>query len=140
MKSLSILTALSAFIFYPSAKATNLFPGTEVIFNFTVDATHHCEDAQSNVQPCDTLEFFPFQGSPQIGSPTFVAQLFDGTTLLGTYTGSPFVSIFKSPTSALTFANPTVADFTTILNGTINGVLKYELLTGELANVDLTVP
>ena len=71
-----------------------------------------------------------------------VAELYDGNTLLGTHRSTLFGShvgllnldpsnSWRTPTSLWNFDNPGVADFTTILDGTIDGRIDYTVETGE---------
>lgn len=75
------------------------------------------------------------------------ATLYDGNTLLGvntltnfgTYVGPLALSpsnAFKSATSVYTFNSPTVIDFTTIQDGSINGHLEFTIATGQM-DIDL---
>ena len=75
------------------------------------------------------------------------ASLYDGDTLLGVVTndlvGNSFIEMgsFISPDS-LFYAGPnrqTVIDFTSILNGTIDGRLLFSISQGSLAITDATV-
>ncbi|MBK7643325.1 MAG: hypothetical protein IPJ19_09770 [Planctomycetes bacterium] len=93
--------------------------------------------------PPDTLMLLldhPFIQTP-IGS--YTATLFDGTTLVGTHTstllglaqGQMFLhdmACWKSAGSLFTVDNPTVIDFTPILNGSIDGVIEFTIATGEI--------
>ena len=79
---------------------------------------------------------FAFHGI-QIESNGFLtASLFDGDTLLGTYmdptSGFTRMLSFVAPGSQYTFLNPTVIDFTSIHDGTIDGMLRLATTTGEL--------
>lgn len=71
------------------------------------------------------------------------AALYDCDMLLGSYSSSLFGShsgqlnldpggSFKSPTSPWTFDNAATADFTTIVNGSIQGVIDFTIDTGGM--------
>src|SRR5262249_16437249 len=94
--------------------------------------------------PPNTLELVlqnAFIASP-LGS--YTAKLFDGSALLGVHTSTllgltegpmgPFMTFseWKSPASPFRGDNPTVIDFTTILDGTIQGVVEFTIATGAM--------
>ena len=80
--------------------------------------------------------FFSPGGISATGVTGYGAELFNGNTLLGTYHRSAAPSgflapLFKSSVSPVTALSPTLVDFTTILNGTINGRLDFHLDSGS---------
>lgn len=80
--------------------------------------------------------------------------LYDGNVLLGVGSTTSFGNVvgplnldparsWKSPTSLWNFDNPAIADFTSIVNGTINGRIDFSIATGAMdinfANVRLSM-
>ncbi len=95
-----------------------------------------------NIQP-NTLKLN--FGLIQVVSPfgTRSAALYDGSTLLGTAMSSSFgthmgalnldpSNSFTTSTSPWTFGSPAIVDFTSILNGTIQGRIEFSLTTGAM--------
>lgn len=78
------------------------------------------------------------------GAPKARFELFDGATLLGSYTqtfAQPFTSFaFTSPTSLYTFSATSVSDFTSVANGTINGKLDIVNLSPQTFDFSVSVP
>jgi len=123
-----------------ATRADVMTPGMTLRVRFTVHRPFQ-------PQPPDTLLLLldhPFIETP-LGS--YAAQLFNGNVLLGTHTstllgltqGQMNVMDFdswKSATSAFTFDHPTVVDFTSILDGSIQGVVEFTIANGEM-DVDL---
>jgi hypothetical protein len=82
----------------------------------------------------DTLEFYFYPGGfSAVGVTGYGAELYDGSTLLGSYHVSTssvgiIAPLFKSSSSPATAA--TLVDFTTILNGTFNGRIDFHIDSG----------
>jgi hypothetical protein len=117
------------------ARATTLTPADVLSFQFTTNP------ANFGAFTPDLLGLV-FGGATASGSVTAEATLYDGQTVLGSYVMSLCCStfFFKASSSPYTFGNPTVVDFTSISNGSIQGLLTFHLLSGTLLNVDLTTP
>ena len=80
--------------------------------------------------PCDTLIFYPLESGSYFATGA-TAELFDGTSLLGTYYAATCcVPVFRSPSSQ--FLDAATIDFTGIDAGTINGVIDLSIATGYL--------
>lgn len=108
--------------------ATTFNPGEIFQIDFTVHPLW-CPDGS-----CDALLFAPnYTGFSDV---TPKALLYDGATLLGTDNGSGgcCVAAFESSTSAYDVG--AVADFTSIQNGTIQGVFDYFVAGGSLQAFD----
>lgn len=115
------------------AHADTISPGEMIQFSFTLSGVPTCSDG-----PCDTLLMTPFGGSSIfVGSPILNVQLFNGSTLLGSFTGVPVVASFVSASSLYTFDNPTVIDFSSILDGSIQGIVDYQLTGASITNTSL---
>jgi len=94
--------------------------------------------------PIDTLIFTVSDTNLNFSSfpPEAIARLYNGTTLLGTVNFSPLVFqefSFVSPTSLFSFPYVgVVSDFSSIANGTLDGLLQIVLLNGS-ADLDISV-
>ena len=116
-----------------SAHAATILEGEIVQFSFTLSGPPTCPDGT-----CDTLIMTPFGASSIFqGSPIMHVELFNGNTLLGTFTGVPVVAAFDSSTSLYTFDSPPTIDFSSILNGAIQGIVLYQLTGGSITNTTL---
>ncbi len=116
-----------------SAHADTVSPGEIVKFSFTLSGPPTCPSG-----PCDTFVMSPFGAtSIFVGLPIMHIELFDGNTLLGSYVGVAVVADFVSSTSQFTFGNPTVIDFSSFLDGSINGTVYYQLTDGSITNTSL---
>jgi len=114
------------------AAGATIRPGDVLEIHFSTLPSPTCLDATIN-QPaaCDTLVFnIAFTTNP--GAP-ITARLFNSSVLLGTFqtsisclqngTCAGLVPSFVAPGSVYDLGSP-VIDFTSILNGTIDGILK----------------
>jgi hypothetical protein len=102
---------------------------------FRVTFTTNPANFGNKVPDLIQLIFFNWFSTPLNG---FTARLYDGDTLLGTYSKGPDPALgahpmFKSLTNPDTFRNPTPVDFTSILNGTIKGRLDFQITSGIFA-------
>ena len=97
----------------------------------------------SSIFPLDGNDVFEFAVGIDAAEPigSFTTRLFDRGQLLGTYTGAdPGVesvqafSRFVSASSIYTVGDPTVIDFSTFLDGTIQGLLEFTI-ERSVANV-----
>lgn len=113
------------FLWSTSVFAATLTPGEIAQYTFTTDPiSSPCPGT------CDTL-FFSAGYTSLSGAPTLTASLFDGTTLLGTFTSATFgEATFLSSGSLLSNAAAPVVDFTNILNGTIDGIIELSVSGG----------
>lgn len=114
------------------ASATTLNPGDIFKIDFSVNPSL-CPFGS-----CDTLLFSPDYSNFSSASPS--ALLYDGATLLGTdnVIGECCSTAFESSSSAFDDLSmiAAVADFTSIQDGTIQGVLDYSVTGGSLQNFD----
>jgi hypothetical protein len=119
MKSL-----ITAFLFciasVSPALADTLSPGEVLHIAFTLTSPPNC-----TFGPCDTLIVnLDLTSVTGLGLVT-TAQLFNGSTLLGTFTGGGSgAPVFERPTS-LFAGGGAVVDFSSIQNGTIHGTIDY---------------
>jgi hypothetical protein len=114
-----------------AADTVTIQPGEILRVTFTTLATPDC-----TVGPCDTLLFILVFTNNMNGASITTAGLFDSQTLLGTFetsetclmlgTCSGLVPAFIAAGSIYGLGAP-VIDFTSILNGTIHGVLAVTL-------------
>jgi hypothetical protein len=132
---LSLIAAASV-VLLASARADVMTPGTPLRVTFKV---------ANPVQPSppDTLVLVLDQYFIPTPIGSYTSNLFNGATLLGTYTStalgaatgqhgaSPF-AFWKSATSIFTVGNPTVVDFTSFVDGSIDGVIEFTIATGEI--------
>lgn len=83
----------------------------------------------------DTDMFYIFaNGSTITGGFTVVTELYDGNTLLGTYTDgySQITSRWKELGGLNTNGNPEIIDFTSILDGTIDGYTRTTISANSI--------
>jgi PEP-CTERM motif len=116
-----------------AADAITLQPTDILQISFTTLAAPDCSLAGGL---CDTLIFNLGFTNNLNGTSIATARLFDSSTLLGTFetsqaclnlgTCSPLVPSFVAPMSIYGLNSP-VIDFTSILNGTIHGILDITL-------------
>jgi len=107
------------------AGATTLFPSDTLTITFTTSSPS-CPSG-----PCDAL-LVNVTAFGSFGVTGITEQVFDGTTLLGTFVDPVFccAAEFHSATS-LSTQGP-VVDFTAINNGTINGLITFQIGSGFL--------
>jgi hypothetical protein len=118
----------------PFASADLLTPGSKLRVTFHVDPASPVPD---------TLLFG--LGLVTVNAPYTVrsAALYEGTTLLGTYSSSLFGNFagplslnpgasWKSATSLFNFDNTLVVPFTSIANGTFHGSVEFTIQTGSM--------
>jgi hypothetical protein len=141
MKTLSGLVLLLSALLAQSAAAGSLAiePGEALQIRFTTNPAPDCGAA------CDILIFV--LGFTASTADITSARLFDGTQLLGTYTTNPvclaagtcagLVPAFVTATSLYGLSAP-VIDFSSILAGTINGVL--DITFTDPISLDLDSP
>ena len=126
--ALAVVAVLAA----PASSAAtlyNLYPNDRLIFSFTFSSVPVCSGT------CDTL--FPFiQTGPAFAGAPATTALYDGSTLLSSF--STGCCLFAFHTAASAFAIGGVADFTTILNGTIQGRVEYMIFDHFIQDVDLS--
>ena len=132
------LTATATYNLTVSKATVTMAPGQELVATFTAFANS-----------ADLLFFSDKSPLTTTGSPTISAALYDGSTLLGTYTqtASSYLQIeFESVTSRYTAPNiasvgppPTRVDFKGFNNGTIAGKLVVTVSGGSI-NFGLTDP
>ena len=118
------------------AVADTLNPGDQMIATFT-----------ATPNTADILDYFNNDPLTITGSPVITTSLYDGSTLLGTHTASPFafagqfffVITFAAPGggSGAAMYSPTTVDFTSIHNGTINGRLVTTVSGGSVSGFNL---
>jgi uncharacterized protein (TIGR03437 family) len=111
-------------------------PGDQLIITFT-----------AAVNTADLLLLFNNDPLTITGSPVFTTNLYDGNTLLGTYTAKPFayngvstfICAFASPGggAGASMYNPTTIPFTSINNGTIAGRLVTTISGGSVSGFNL---
>lgn len=98
----------------------------------------------SSIFPLDGNDVFEFAVGIDAAEPigSFTTRLFDRGQLLGTYTGADpglesvqAFSRFVSASSIYTVGDPTVIDFSSFLDGTIQGLLEFTIERGSGANV-----
>lgn len=119
MRPLLLLLTIS--LFTTIAGAATLFPGVTMQINFTTSSPS-CPSGT-----CDALIINPDeQGAFNVNGSVF--SLFNGTTLLGTSDDPCCFAIFRSSTSLST--QGTVVDFTSIDNGTIDGIIDFQITSG----------
>jgi hypothetical protein len=119
-----------------AVQAGSFNPGDQLIITFTVAAN-----------TADLLFLFSNNPITVAGSPVFTTNLYDGDTLLGTYTAKPFVyngksyfqCAFTSPVggNGASNLNPTTVPFTSINKGTIAGRLVTTVSGGSVLGFDL---
>lgn len=77
-----------------------------------------------------------------VGAPSATFTLYDGTTLLGSFSltfSTPFTTFaFSGPTSLFTFRAGSVSDFTALDDGTIDGVLDITNTSAVLFDFSVT--
>ncbi len=96
----------------------------------------------------DLMEIFPINGALyEVGAVDATVKLYDGNRLLGTYLiVNSFGANFRGVTSQWRFQNPTIIDFTSIRDGSIDGRIEYRItrLPNNLTSIDIdlfsTVP
>lgn len=107
------------------AAATTFLPGEVMEVRFRFAAPPVCPGG-----PCDVLHV-----DPDPYSAFFLvadqASLFNGTTLLGTQTGTT-VPNFRSATSLFNTFNSATIDFSSITNGTIDGLFRFSISGGRM--------
>jgi len=87
---------------------------------------------------CDLLVLMPgYSGAGWLGVTSIEARLYDGATLLGTLNTVPFVVAFESSTSLFDLGFP-VVDFTSIDDGTIDGVIDFSVVGGSDLDLELS--
>lgn len=131
-------------VFTSVASSATLLPGETLVIHFTTNPSLF-----GGASP-DIL-IFGFGAGATAEGPAFniTSKLFDGTTQLGTYSYSSsgfdqrrpwYDAMFESTTSPwLGIGFPVVpVDFSTILNGTVQGRLEVTIDSGELSNLDLS--
>ena len=109
---------------------TTFAPGEQLVTTFTA--------APNN---SDLLLYYNNDPLTVTGSPVFNVSLFNGSTLLGTYTHGPFTSngvlgfgaTFESPSVHNPFLDTVTVDFTSINNGTISGRLVVTVTGGSVS-------
>ena len=116
--------------------AATLNSGDQIVTTFT---------AAPNTS--DILLFFSNDPLTVTGSPVLTANLYNGATLLGTYTAKPFVFngitnlvvAFASLSggSGVAMYSPAKVDFTSINNGTISGRLVTTISGGSISGFNL---
>lgn len=80
--------------------------------------------------PCDVLELFADEAG-LFSVTDITADLFDGSTLLGTYFNAICcVPVFVSSSSLFQAGTPATVDFTAIDAGTIHGIIDMSIATG----------
>lgn len=118
-----------------------LTPSETLVIDFTVQTS-------PLINTADTL--YLGLGNVEVIQPftTRTSQLFNGNSLLGNYSSSSFgnftgnLALFaserwKSATSLFTLDNPTVIDFSSINNSSIDGRINFTIQTGQM-NIDST--
>jgi hypothetical protein len=116
-----------------SATAATLTPDDVLRITFTVDPSAF------GVLTPDVLRFGITVGN-SLGVTSDTLRFFDDTTLLGEIEdevgvlGASGLAYFRSPTSTYTTAAVATIDFSSILDGSIVGVLEYRIHTGTLEN------
>jgi len=124
MKTTIGLLMLILSSFNANAAIITLTPGAALEVSFELSAP----------PPSDTnlLSFWFFNTSFKQGLLTF--ELYDGSQLLGTdvntIQGSNQLSSFTTSGSPYNFSNPQIIDFSSILNGTIDGLFRITLTEG----------
>jgi hypothetical protein len=123
-----LLFCVLALFFCAGLNATTLFPDEIWEIQFSADTIAH--PCPTN---CDVLELVPAGPGSPTGVAAINASLFNGATLLGTYTNTLCcVPSFKSSSSLWNFASPTVIDFSSLQNGTFNGRIDFSITSGTL--------
>jgi hypothetical protein len=117
-------------------QAATFGPGDQLIVTFTTMANS-----------ADLLLLFNNDPLTTNGSPVFTSKLYDGQTLLGTYTAKPFVfngvstfiCDFAAPGggSGASIYNPTSIPFSSINNGTIAGRLVTTVSGGSVSGFNV---
>jgi hypothetical protein len=131
---MSMAVLVVACLARPAAAGTITLQPTDVLqLSFTTLAAPDCSAGGG---PCDTLIFNLGFTNNLNGASIATAKLFDSSTLLGTFqtnqtclklgTCAGLVPSFVAPGSIYGLGSP-VVDFTSILNGTIHGVLDIRL-------------
>jgi hypothetical protein len=108
---LLFLLCLPSFLLAATPANADSITGNEIVITFTV----------SDASPL--ADVFWITGNGGTGFIGATAQLFNGNTLLGSYIGfgtNPFF-VWASSSSSFTFGSPTIIDFSSFQNGTING-------------------
>jgi uncharacterized protein (TIGR03437 family) len=134
--ALSALVATAVASRAQSAGPSTIGPGDQLVATFTAAPNQ-----------ADLLFFFNNDALTISGSPIFTTSLYDGSTLLGTYTRAPFVSsgsssfvsAFASPgggSGAAPYA-PSTVDFSSIQGGSINGRLVTVVSGGSVSGFNL---
>ena len=115
--------------FLSNIQASTLVPGDIAEYTFTTNPiTFPCAGG------CDTLLFSP-NYSGLTGAPVVTILLYDGSNLLGTFTSAACCSgAFVTAASSYGFGAP-IVDFTTILNGTIQGRLDLSVSGGSITGI-----
>lgn len=115
--------------------------GSTAIFGATIDpSTSLVTSFNTTPNTADMLWFFDNTNLVTTGSPVISFQLFDGVTLLATYsqTGSQVIEVaFDTPSApfdAPLFVGPppSMASFSSINNGTIDGRLVMSVMGGSI--------
>ncbi len=129
----------------PSARSSSIVvgPQTTIEIDFTVPyptPTISCCLGGPIIQYPPDLVDFEFSGIQVLSPLADSASLYNGQTLLGTYinSGQSPPALFVSPTSLFTTVGdpPSVIDFSSFLNGTIQGRLLITLTKGSFLYTD----
>ncbi len=130
--SVAILASMIVTSIPVYASPVNLTPGDTYQITFTINTLDFpCPDV------CDTMLLAPNFDLDSFSGATLEAQLFDGATLLGT--SDPFICCFiafESPASAFDFNNAGVADFSSIQDGSIQGMIEIYVTSGSIPDFD----
>lgn len=124
----SALFVFLLFSFCIGLRADAFGPGEIAEYAFTINPlTYPCPGG-----PCDTLVFLP-DLNPAPPGLSWTVQIFDGRNLLGSYTNGACCSgEFIASGSLSTFGSPTVVDFTSLQDGTIQGLLVLTVANGSI--------
>lgn len=121
----SVLAVIALIAATPAAHASTLNTGDILEIRFTVTAPS-CTGG-----PCDALLLLPFEGGSYFATDV-TANLFNGATLLGTYSSATCCAPSFRSSSSLFTGDAATVDFTSIDAGTINGILDMSIANGYL--------
>jgi hypothetical protein len=118
IRLLLLVLTLAASGFVLEADTVTVNPGQFAQYTFVSNAPTFGCPPSATASTCDTLiVLVPFVSAP--GNVT--ADLFNGSTLLGSFSGICCAIAFKSASSV--YGSGSVVDFTSIQNGTIDGIV-----------------